>query len=154
MRPYADTNFFSRFYLRLSESDEIARLLNQAQAEGSAPLPVSWLHRTETMNAFQLYVFAGKVRGEPRVTLEQAAAAHETFRGDLAEATFLRRVQIDWQQLEDQFEQLALRHTSRYGFRTYDILHVASALLLMCDTFWSFDPKASKLAALEGLEVR
>jgi hypothetical protein len=26
-------------------------------------------------------------------------------------------------------------------------------LLLDCDTFWSFDPKANKLAALEGLKV-
>ena len=36
----------------------------------------------------------------------------------------------------------------------FDLLHVASALVLACDTFWSFDPKASKLAALEGLRIR
>ena len=45
------------------------------------------------------------------------------------------------------------QHTARHGFRTYDLLHVASALTLKCDGFWSFDPKASKLAALEGLET-
>jgi predicted nucleic acid-binding protein len=56
--------------------------------------------------------------------------------------------------VEAQFEELALRHTAKHGFRTYDLLHVASALLLRCDTFWSFDPKASKLAALEGLRER
>jgi hypothetical protein len=33
-------------------------------------------------------------------------------------------------------------------------LHVASALALQCDTFWSFDPKASKLARLEGMATR
>jgi predicted nucleic acid-binding protein len=57
-------------------------------------------------------------------------------------------------ELEQQFEELALRHTAKHGFRTYDLLHVASALVLKRDTFWSFDPKASKLAALEGLKVR
>ncbi|MBI4024534.1 MAG: hypothetical protein HY360_06100 [Verrucomicrobia bacterium] len=31
------------------------------------------------------------------------------------------------------------------------LLHVSAALLLGCDSFWSFDAKASKLAALEGL---
>jgi len=34
------------------------------------------------------------------------------------------------------------------------LLHVSSALLLKCDSFWSFDPKASKLAALEGLKIQ
>jgi hypothetical protein len=46
-----------------------------------------------------------------------------------------------------------LRHTAKHGFRTYDLLHVSSALLLKCDTFWSFDPKANRLAGLEGLET-
>jgi predicted nucleic acid-binding protein len=45
------------------------------------------------------------------------------------------------------------RHTIKRGFRAYDIMHVAAALLLGCDTFWSFDAKAKKLAELEGLKV-
>ncbi len=53
--------------------------------------------------------------------------------------------------LKDVFDRLSYRHTAKHGFRTYDILHVASALLLGCDTFWSFDVKALKLAKLEGL---
>lgn len=154
MKPYADTNFFSRFYLRLTESDQIVGLLDEARAVGSAPLPVTWLHRIEIVNAFQLYVFAGLVRGQTRVTPEQAAAAHATFRADLAQPTYLRSVQMDLPKLEAQFEELALRHTARHGFRTYDLVHVASALVLVCDTFWSFDPKASRLAGLEGLRVR
>jgi predicted nucleic acid-binding protein len=154
MTPYADTNFFSRLYLPLVESEEAARLAGRAQAEASPPLPITWLHRLETMNAFQLHVFTGKTRGQTRVTPEQAAAAHATFRTDLTHLTFLRLVQIGLPELERQFEELALRHTAKHGFRTYDLLHVASALVLVCDTFWSFDPKASRLAALEGLRVR
>lgn len=34
-----------------------------------------------------------------------------------------------------------------------DILHVAAALVLKCQSFWSFDKKACKLAKLEGLMV-
>ena len=56
--------------------------------------------------------------------------------------------------LEAQFEELALRYTAKYGFRTYELVHVASARILNSDTFWSFDPKASRLASLEGLRVR
>ena len=46
-----------------------------------------------------------------------------------------------------------LRHTAKHGFLTYDMLHVASDLLLGCDTFWSFDIQVRKLAELEGLNV-
>ena len=154
MSPYADTNFFTRLYLPLVESEEAVGLLERAQAVGTSPVPVTWLHRLETLNALQLHVFSGKDRGQARITLEQAAAAHATFRMDLARPTFLRPVQISLAELETQFEEVALRHTARHGFRTYDLLHVASALLLRCDTFWSFDPKATRLAALEGLRVR
>ncbi|MBI4663245.1 MAG: PIN domain-containing protein [Verrucomicrobia bacterium] len=154
MRPYADSNFFSRFYLRVSGSEETVSLLTRAAEARSEPLPVTWLHRMETLNAFQLYVFAGRVGGQARVTPEQAAAAHATFQADMAQPTFLRSVQLSLQDLEAQFEELALRHTATHGFRTYDLLHIASALVLDCDTFWSFDPKASRLAGLEGLRVR
>ena len=60
---------------------------------------------------------------------------------------------LDLALLEEAFHTLAHRHTARHGFRTYDILHVATALLLGCDTFWSFDAKAKKLAKLEGLKT-
>ena len=154
MRPYADSNLFCRFYLRLSDSEEAGRLMETAGAEGNALLPVSWLHRLEIANALQLYVFAGKAGGNVRVTPEQAASAHATFRTDLSEGAFLRPVRIDLPELEAHFEELALRHTAKHGFRTYDLIHVASALILNCDEFWSFDPKASRLASLEGLRVR
>lgn len=153
MKAYVDTNFLSRLYLRLPESDKIAGLLEQAERGGSPPLPVTWLHRMETLNAFELYVFAGRGAGHARVTPEQAAIAQATFREDLEEGTYVRRTQVDFEKLETHFEELSLRHTAKQGFRAYDVLHVASALLLECDTFWSFDPKASKLAALEGLRV-
>jgi predicted nucleic acid-binding protein len=43
--------------------------------------------------------------------------------------------------------------TARLGFRTYDLLHVASALVLGCDTFWSFDERTRNLARREELKV-
>lgn len=154
MKPYADTNFFTRAYLKLPDSGEADCLLAMA-AEGKAnPLPVTWLHRIETINAFQLHIFFARSPGQPYVTPEQAALALANYRDDLQRATFLTPAAIATVELERQFEDLSLRHTARYGFRTYDLLHVASALVLKCDGFWSFDPKASKLAALEGLKVR
>lgn len=154
MRAYADTNFFPRLYLRLPDSEEALELLNKARRQAGQPLPVTWLHRLEVLNALQLHVFTAKNPGQVPVTIEQAMVARATFQADLAEADFLRPAQLELQALEAQFEELALRHTAKHGFRTYDLIHVASALILNCDEFWSFDPKASKLASLEGLRVR
>lgn len=154
MSPYADTNFFTRAYLELPDSHEADRLLLSARRGESAPLPLTWLHRVETLNAFQLHVFLAREAGQAFVSPQQAALAHANFRSDVHSGEFLRSVAIPTAELERQFEELALRHTARHGFRTYDLLHVASALALKCDSFWSFDPKASKLAALEGLKIR
>jgi predicted nucleic acid-binding protein len=155
MKPYVDTNFLTRLYLALPGTSEAVQEMDQLRNTSREALPITWHHRLETINAFQLLVFASaQSPHQPRVTLEQAAAAQADFQGDLSKPTFFREVPLVLSELEHRFEELSLRHTARHGFRTYDLLHVASALVLKCDGFWSFDPKASKLAALEGLKVR
>jgi predicted nucleic acid-binding protein len=153
MKPYADTNFFTRYYLQLAESPRVAALAEEAERRGASSLPVTWLHRIELCNALQLHVFQGRIRGHQRVTREQAAAALAVDRDELSRQVLLRQAALANADLERQFEELSLRHTAEHGFRTYDLLHVSAALLLNCDTFWSFDPKANKLAALEGLKI-
>jgi predicted nucleic acid-binding protein len=155
MTPYADTNFLTRLYLLLPGTSDAVHAVEQLKKAGKAALPITWHHQLETTNAFQLLVFASaKSPHQPRVTAEQAAVAHADFRYDLSHATFFRETPLVLGQLAHQFEELALRHTARHGFRTYDLLHVASALALKCDTFWSFDAKALKLASLEGLKIQ
>ena len=153
MNIYADTNFFTRLYLQLSDTSLALEMLEQARRETFAPIPVTWLLRIEITNAIQFHVFAGR-NGQTRVTPEQASIAATTFWEDLSEESFLWSAPVDMEQLEELFFKLSLRHTARHGFRTYDLLHVASALVLECDTFWSFDPKANKLAKMEGLRTR
>lgn len=153
MRPYADTNFFPKLYLVLPDSPRATALLHHAQRELAPPLPITWLHRLEIVNALQLQVFAGRMSGQQRITPEQAAAAQASFREDLTRTDFLRVTQLLQERLLDKFEDISLRHTARLGFRAYDVIHVASALLLDCDTFWSFDAKASRLAKMEGLAL-
>ena len=154
MTPYADTNFFTRAYLELPDSAEADRLLLAASRGEAAPLPLTWLHRVEILNAFQLHVFQARSAGQSFISARQAALAHANFRADTEKPGFLRPAAIPVAELEKQLEELSLRHTARHGFRTYDLLHVASALLLGCDSFWSFDAKAAKLAKLEGLKIR
>jgi len=49
--------------------------------------------------------------------------------------------------------ELARRHGARLGMRTLDSLHVAAAIELKVERFWTFDERQKKLAAGEGLKV-
>jgi len=126
--------------------------MKQARNGDVAPLPVTWLHRVEAVNAFEFCVWLGRQPSHPTVTSQQAAAALATFREDLALGHFLRPARLSEAILERQAEELSLRHTARHGFRTYDLLHVASALLLGCDTFWSFDERTVEARETRRLE--
>ena len=147
MSIYADTNFFTRLYLRRFETDAAQALL-----ESDRPvLPITWLVRLELINALQQAVFSGL--DGVRISSEHAAVAQQTFRDDLRVGLAIRAAGLPLDDIARRFEEVALRHTARHGFRTYDILHVSSALTLNCRTFWSFDKRASKLAKLEGLRI-
>jgi len=153
MKPYADTNFFTRLYLNLPESGAARELLALGLQQRFHKLPITWIHRLEIINALHLSVHVSRSIGQTRVTQEQAAVAVATFHEDLNRGSFLRSAEIDALALEQHFGELSMRYTPRYGFRTYDIIHVANAELLGCDLFWSFDTRANKLATLQALKT-
>ena len=149
MNIYADTNYFTFLYLEDAGSGKAQALLRPP----GLVLPVTWLLRMEIINSFQQAVFSGFGEKQQRVTVEMAAACQGFFRDDLREGALLRQVEAPLAAVTRHFEEISLRHTARHGFRTYDILHVASALTLHSRMFWSFDKRACKLAKLEGLNV-
>jgi len=57
---------------------------------------------------------------------------------------------------EDAFDvcaELARGYGPKLGVRTLDSLHVACALELKADRFWTFDERQAKLAKAEGLKT-
>lgn len=48
---------------------------------------------------------------------------------------------------------LGRRYGHRFGVRTLDALHVACALPLQAEQFWSFDERQAKLAKAVGLKT-
>jgi predicted nucleic acid-binding protein len=152
VKAYADTNFLLRAYLDYQETEAALAQLQSLRQSGNA-CPVDWLHRIEYANALQLIVFQSRSGGKPHLTPEAAAVALHDFDTDLKSGSALTEVSLPAAELARKCHQLSARHTSSLGCRTYDLIHVAAAILLECDTFWSFDAKASKLAKLEGLKV-
>ena len=147
---YADTNFFTNLLVELSHSKD-AELLTKSN--GSI-LPVTWLLRLEVVNAIQQCVFMSRHGVQDlRLVPEHATVLESHFLSEVESGVRYRRCPVDETSVERLFMELSHRHTAKEGFRTYDILHVSSGLVLGCDSFWSFDAKAKKLAKLEGLKV-
>ena len=62
-------------------------------------------------------------------------------------------VPAEWADVHSIAEKLSAQHTSSYGHRALDILHVATALYLGAQEFLTFDIKQSRLAHEAGLEI-
>jgi predicted nucleic acid-binding protein len=135
---YADSSFFVSIYLPDVHSPEALRRM------GSHPR--IWLtpfHEAELASAIAQQVFRG---------IALPADADRTFRN-------VAKNRDTWIQIgfpETAFKtaiKLARTHVSRLGTRTLDSLHVASALELGAQQFWTFDERQAKLAKAVGLKV-
>ena len=153
MNAYADSNFFTRLYIETEWTEEVLFTLGKLMSSGGR-LPVLWLHRVEIRNAFELFVFAGKQGRGTRFAPEATAAAQARFRADCRSRSGpFRESALSLEAWEHAAEELSLRHSSKLGFRTYDVLHVAAAKELGADIFYSYDERCNQLAALEGLKT-
>lgn len=147
MSLYADSNALVRLYLQSPDCELIAKELNHDAAL------VTDLTRFEVTNAIERMVFESRGGSAWRVTPEMAAVAQADFAEQIKRGTFLKLSPLTLTDIEAEFDSLARRHTASHGFRTYDIMHVSSAVTLRCQRFLSFDTKANALARLAGLHV-
>ena len=53
----------------------------------------------------------------------------------------------------DLCADLARRHGPKLGMKTLDTLHIACALELKAERFWTFDERQAKLAKAQGLKI-
>ena len=141
MSVYADTSFFVSLYL----TDR-----HTAEAERKAAVrPVLWmtpLHVAEWTHAIELHAFRKAITRSEANRLIDSFLEHRQ-RGLWMETAVPGRA----------FEvctQLAGRYAGRIGVRTLDTLHVACALELKAERFWTFDERQVKLAEAVGLRIR
>src|SRR6266446_4364250 len=152
MTVYADANLLIRLDLDL-DATEVRQKLFAEECRTDLPLPVTDLLRCEVRNGIGRMVFEARHGGQLRVTPEAAAAGQALFDEEFAAGVVITRVPLGIDELTSGFDELALRHTAKHGFPTYDIMHVSSALHLGCTRFLSFDKNAVGLAKLEGLQT-
>ncbi len=142
MSTYADTSFLVSLYV----FDINSAQASASFAHVSLPLLLTPLLETEIANAFRLRVFR-KESDE-----KQMLTSLEHFGRDIRAGVFEPKSfspEIFRQALE-----ISARRTVKFGTRTLDLLHVASAFFLQSEKFYTFDRKQAELARSEGLVVR
>ena len=137
---YADTSFFVSLYLPDRHTSEVERRISSRPSLWMTPL-----HVAEYTHAIEQHVF------RKAITRSEADRALQRFHEHRAQNLW-REAPVPDQAFE-LCAQLAHRHAARLGVRTLDTLHVASALELKAEHFWTLDARQAKLALAAGLKT-
>ena len=139
MSIYVDSSFVVSLYVTDQHSAESRRRVLSAPRLWLTPL-----HNAEWAHALAQHVFRGKL----------SAGEAQLMSAGLDSDKIVGR----WMSIgmpENAFElcaELGRRHGPKLGVRTLDSLHVACALELKAERFWTFDERQAKLARAEGLK--
>lgn len=142
MSAYADTSFLVSLYAFDIHSDRALRIV-----EASHPtFLLTPLGEMELAAALELRLF------RRQGTRPQLDAAEARFRQHIEMGVYSSQAMPP--AVYERARQIARRRCSQLGARTLDILHVAAALLLKAEVFYTFDDRQRTLARAEGLRVR
>ena len=143
MMEYADTGFLCSLYAPDAHTAKAAAAMRRMKSE----LAFVWINQLEFRNALRLRVF------RKEITPAQREASLNLLLADLALGV-LAHADASQKELMVEAERLSASHSERIGTRSLDILHVAAALVLGCETFHTFDTRQGKLARAAGLKVK
>jgi predicted nucleic acid-binding protein len=137
---YADSSFILSLYITDSHSSEA-----RGRVQGAPPLILTPFHRAEWAHALAQHQFRREL------TAESARHFSAQFISDEADGIF--RADAIPERAFDLCADLARRHGHTLAMRTLDSLHVACALELKAEKFWTFNERQAKLAKAQGLKI-
>jgi predicted nucleic acid-binding protein len=135
---YPDSSFLVAHYLSDHHSEEADRRLLSKPTVLITPF-----HAAELTNAIYQQAFRG------RLSIMDAELACADFDFDCATGIWFPAPIPE--RMYTACVDLARRKVAALGVRTLDTLHVAAALELKADRFWTFDERQARLAEAEGL---
>ncbi len=141
MSGYADTSFLVSLYVLDSNSARAATQMKRAKL----PILLTPFGELELTNAISLRLF------RKEILPSRVKAAHTLFRKDSEGGVLLLKPFSA--AMFEKAKQIGRRRTPHLGTRTLDVLHVASALVLNADAFYTFDRRQGQLARVEGLRT-
>jgi len=140
---YPDASFVISLYVRRTQT--VAATSHVATMQ--EPIHIATLLRFEVAHAIRRAAF------ENTIPYQLAMTALAAFEVDIDNGVIVIP-SVPWEVVHQEAERLSNAHTLRAGHRSFDILHVATALTLKAREFLSFDVKQRALAVAEGLKVK
>lgn len=137
---YVDSSFLASVYVRNAHSAKADDLL-----VGHANILLTPFLLAEWVHAIAAQVFRGQM------SASEAAGVEKAFSEDRRNGLWADAAMPD-----HAFEvcaQLARQYGPTLGMRTLDSLHVACAMELKAERFWTFDERQAKLAKAQGLRT-
>ncbi len=142
MKLYIDSSVLVKLYYPEPESKEFAEWMTKQ----NHPILFTQFHELEMTNAFALKVFRNEISDE------SFNAFREIIEKDKA-AGILEVINPDWSEVLLEALKISKRNSYAIGVRSLDIIHVASADILNCDTFLTNDKRQLDAALAIGLNV-
>ena len=141
MNVCVDTSFLASLYAVEIHSIEARRRMKRRPLVLVTPF-----NRAEVAHAFYTQVFRSKI------SVAEARLAWMTFVKDCTKQiwTLVDLPETLW----ETSINLGRRYAPTLGVRTLDTLHVACALELRANRFWTFDERQARLAEAVGLDTR
>lgn len=139
---YVDTGIIVKLYIREEHSSEVSKKI----VENNEAIPLTGLHDLEFTNAINLKLF------RKEMTKGEADHILSIFREHEEKGVYYRP-QLSWAETLGCAVELSRNHTRNTGARSLDILHVASALSINADRFFTVDTRQSRLASLVRLQI-
>ena len=141
MSVYADSSFVVSLYLTDSHSADSRR-----RAPTAADLWFTPLHQAEWAHALAQHVF------RKQLSVTEASAMDRQLEADKAIGVWATTdIAVNAFHVS---AELGRRYGPKLGVRTLDSLHVACALELQAERFWTFDDRQRKLAKAVGLNTK
>ena len=138
---YADTSFLFSLYALDENSAAAARTY---AGDARRPLWLTPWQHFELRNALRLAAHRLKRAAKP--VPFQTGNVFKVIQEDL-DAGRLKHAEVDWRDSLHLAQELSASHTEQTGAASVDVWHVAAAILLEPDTFWTFDDERRHLAA-------
>jgi uncharacterized protein len=141
-KTYVDPSALRRLYVH----DDRSRAFCAWRSRIGGSLPLTLHGRAELVNSIALAVFRRDI------SPEAGQGAMADIDGDIA-ARRLVLVDLLWRRTLKQAADLSQEHTPKLGTRTLDVLHVATALVLGCRNFVTYDDRQAALAGAVKLRL-
>jgi predicted nucleic acid-binding protein len=136
---YADSSFIVSLYLTDDRSSEARH-----QVQGVPFIILTPFHRAEWLHALGQHQFRGSL------TANKATLMEADFLSDESSGMYRHLLLPDG--VFELCADLAREYGPRLAMRTLDSLHVACAIALKADRFWTHDERQAKLAKAVGLK--